>query len=155
MYKYLIAIATLCAVVFAFSSCVNDDTAEDNLEKGNEYLEQNAKKPGVTVTSSGLQYEILNKGTGTRSPKATDKVVCNYEGRLINGTVFDGTTKGNPATFPLNQVIKGWTEGLQLMHEGDTYRFTIPYHLGYGVNGYGPIPPYSVLIFDVELIQVL
>lgn len=154
MYKYLIAIAAICAAVFAFSSCSKLDSAEDNLEKGKEYLEQNAKKQGVHVTQSGLQYEVLNPGTG-KSPKSTDRVRCNYEGRLIDGTVFDGTTKGNPATFALNSLIKGWTEGLQLMQEGATYRFTIPYYLGYGVNGYGPIPPYSVLIFDIELIEVL
>lgn len=157
MFKYFIAIAAMCAVVFMFISCAKDNkdnSAEENFTKGNAYLEQNAKKPGVTVTLSGLQYEVLQPGTG-KCPRETDKVRCNYEGRFIDGTVFDKTNPGNPATFPLNQVIPGWTEGLQLMQEGAKFRFTIPYFLGYGPNGYGPIPPYSVLVFDVELLEVL
>lgn len=122
---------------------------------GEQYLAENAKKDGVKVTKSGLQYEVLNEGTG-KSPKATDNVKCHYEGRLIDGTVFDSSYRhGTPATFPLNGVIAGWTEGLQLMKEGAKYRFHIPYNLAYGANGAGEsIPPYSALVFDVELLGV-
>lgn len=122
---------------------------------GEQYLAENAKKDGVKVTKSGLQYEVLNEGIG-KSPKATDNVKCHYEGRLIDGTVFDSSyRRGTPATFPLNGVIAGWTEGLQLMKEGAKYRFHIPYNLAYGANGAGEsIPPYSALVFDVELLGV-
>ncbi len=122
---------------------------------GEQYLAENAKKDGVKVTKSGLQYEVLNEGTG-KSPKATDNVKCHYEGRLIDGTVFDSSyRRGTPATFPLDGVIAGWTEGLQLMKEGAKYRFHIPYNLAYGANGAGEsIPPYSALVFDVELLGV-
>lgn len=155
MHKYLILLAVVCAALFTFSSCSDTETTpEDNLKKGQEYLEKNAAKSGVIVTTSGLQYEVLQEGTG-KSPKATDLVKCYYEGRFINGTIFDKTTAGKPATFPLNQVIMGWTEGLQLMKEGAKYRFTIPYFLGYGPYDYATIPGYSVLIFDVELLEVL
>ena len=122
---------------------------------GEQYLAENAKKDGVKVTKSGLQYEVLNEGTG-KSPKATDNVKCHYEGRLIDGTVFDRSyRRGTPAPFPLHGVIAGWTEGLQLMKEGAKYRFHIPYNLAYGANGAGEsIPPYSALVFDVELLGV-
>ena len=110
--------------------------------------------PGVHTTRSGLQYQILRQGSGD-SPTATDTVTVHYRGTLTNGQVFDSSYKrGNPATFPLNRVIKGWTEGLQLMRTGAKYRFTIPPHLGYGRRGAGSIPPNSVLIFDVELLEV-
>ena len=123
---------------------------------GEQFLADNAKKQGVTVTASGLQYEILSQGSG-RQPKATDSVKCHYEGRLIDGTVFDSSyRRGTPATFGLNQVIAGWTEGVQLMQEGAKYRFYIPFNLAYGANGAGDsIPPYSALIFDVELLEVI
>jgi FKBP-type peptidyl-prolyl cis-trans isomerase FklB len=124
-------------------------------EAGEKYLEKNAKEEGVVTLPSGLQYKVLREGNG-RKPKATDQVVCHYEGFLVDGTVFDSSfQRGEPATFPLNQVITGWTEGLQLMQEGAKYRFYIPYRLGYGEGGAGTlIPPYSALIFDVELIEV-
>ncbi|MBQ8968136.1 MAG: FKBP-type peptidyl-prolyl cis-trans isomerase [Bacteroidaceae bacterium] len=133
--------------------------AEDSkqaIAEGAAFLENNGKREGVVTTKSGLQYEVLTEGTG-RSPKATDKVRCHYEGRLINGSVFDSSYKRQqPADFGLNQVIPGWTEGVQLMKEGAKYRFYIPYLLGYGEQGAGSsIPPYSTLIFDVELIKVL
>ena len=122
---------------------------------GEKYLAENAKNEGVITLPSGLQYKVLKEGNG-RKPKATDEVVCHYEGFLVDGTVFDSSfQRGEPATFPLNQVITGWTEGLQLMQEGAKYRFFIPYRLGYGEGGAGTlIPPYSALIFDVELIEV-
>jgi FKBP-type peptidyl-prolyl cis-trans isomerase FkpA/FKBP-type peptidyl-prolyl cis-trans isomerase FklB len=123
-------------------------------KSGDEFLAENAKKPGVKTTASGLQYEVIKEGTGV-SPKATSQLTVNYEGKLVDGTVFDSSYKRNePATFPLNQVIPGWTEGLQLMKEGGKYHFVIPAKLGYGEQGAGPIPPNSVLIFDVELIKV-
>lgn len=124
-------------------------------EAGEKFLAENAKNDGVTVTASGLQYSVIKEGTG-KKPKATDKVVCHYEGTLIDGTIFDSSIKrGEPATFPLNMVIAGWTEGLQLMVEGAKYRFFIPYNLAYGEAGAaGSIPPYAALIFDVELIEV-
>ena len=126
------------------------------ISEGKAFLEENAKKEGVVTTKSGLQYEILTEGTG-KQPKATDTVRCHYEGSLINGSVFDSSYKrGEPAEFGLSQVIPGWTEGVQLMKEGAKYRFYIPYLLGYGENGAGSsIPPYSTLIFDVELIKIL
>lgn len=124
-------------------------------EEGEKFLAENAKKDGVQVTESGLQYSVIKKGTG-KSPKATDTVVCHYEGFLTNGTVFDSSIqRGEPAAFPLNAVIAGWTEGLQLMKEGGKTRFFIPYNLAYGEAGAaGAIPPYAALIFDVELLEV-
>lgn len=122
---------------------------------GEKYLADNAKKEGVIVTESGLQYEILTPALGQK-PKATDTVTCHYEGRLIDGTVFDSSyRRGEPASFPLQGVIAGWTEGLQLMAVGSKFRFTIPFQLGYGARGAGgSIPPYATLIFDVELISI-
>jgi FKBP-type peptidyl-prolyl cis-trans isomerase FklB len=132
------------------------EQAEENIAKGKAYLEENGKREGVITTKSGLQYEVLTEGTG-KSPKATDKVRCHYEGRLTDGSVFDSSyQRGEPADFGLNQVIAGWTEGVQLMKEGAKYRFHIPYLLGYGERGAGAsIPPYATLVFDVELIKVL
>ena len=123
--------------------------------EGEKYLAENAKKEGVTVLPSGLQYMVLKEGNGNK-PKATDTVKCHYEGFLIDGTVFDSSVeRGEPAEFALNQVIAGWTEGLELMQEGAKYRFFIPYILGYGEGGAGAsIPPFATLIFDVELLEV-
>ena len=140
-------------------SRMNAEKAEKGnkaLEEGKQFLAENAKKEGVTTTASGLQYEVLSEGNGKR-PAATDKVRCHYEGRLIDGTVFDSSyRRGEPADFGLNQVIPGWTEGVQLMQEGAKYRFYIPYLLAYGEGGAGElIPPFSTLVFDVELIKVL
>ena len=125
-------------------------------EEGAKFLAENAKKDGIIVTKSGLQYEVLTEGTG-KQPKATDTVRCHYEGRLLDGTIFDSSYKRNaPADFGLQQVIAGWTEGVQLMAEGAKYRFYIPYMLAYGEGGAGAmIPPFATLIFDVELIKVL
>ena len=124
--------------------------------EGEKYLAENAKKEGVITTPSGLQYQVLREGNGKR-PTAKDTVKCHYEGFLIDGTVFDSSVqRGEPATFGLQQVIAGWTEGLQLMQEGGKYRFFIPYRLAYGEGGAGQlIPPYAALIFDVELIEVI
>lgn len=124
-------------------------------QEGEKFLAENGKKEGVITTASGLQYQVLREGNG-QSPKATDTVECHYEGTLIDGTKFDSSyDRGQTATFPLNQVIAGWTEGLQLMKEGGKYRFFIPYELGYGERGAGAsIPPFSALVFDVELVSV-
>ena len=125
-------------------------------EAGEKFLAENAEKPGVVVLPSGLQYTVITEGTGAK-PKATDRVKCHYEGTLTNGQVFDSSyRRGEPAVFPLNGVIAGWTEGVQLMAEGAKYRFFIPYHLAYGERGAGQsIPPYAALVFDVELIEIL
>ena len=124
--------------------------------EGEAFLKENAQRPGVTVTASGLQYEVVKEGTG-RQPKASDTVRCHYEGTLIDGTVFDSSyRRGMPAEFGLRQVIAGWTEGVQLMKEGSIFKFYIPYNLAYGERGAGAdIPPYAALIFTVELINVL
>ena len=124
--------------------------------EGEKFLAENGKKEGVVTLKSGLQYEVLREGNG-KKPKAPDQVKCHYEGTLINGQVFDSSYKRNePAVFPLNQVIPGWTEGLQLMQEGAKYRFYIPYILAYGESGAGgSIPPFATLIFDVELLEVM
>ena len=125
-------------------------------EAGEKYLAENAKKEGVITLPSGLQYQVLKEGNG-KKPSAKDTVKCHYEGFLIDGTVFDSSVqRGEPATFPLQQVIAGWTEGLQLMQEGAKYRFFIPYRLAYGEGGAGQmIPPFATLIFDVELREVI
>ncbi|MCH5237478.1 MAG: FKBP-type peptidyl-prolyl cis-trans isomerase [Muribaculaceae bacterium] len=125
-------------------------------EAGDKFLEANRKNPGVHVTESGLQYVIDKEGTGAQ-PSATDEVTVHYTGRLLDGTVFDSSVnRGEPATFPLNRVIPGWTEGVQLMKEGAKYTFFIPSDLAYGPQGIpNAIPPHSTLIFDVELIKVI
>ncbi len=122
---------------------------------GEAFLAENGKKDGVVTLPSGLQSQVLKEGNG-KKPSATDQVVCHYEGTLIDGTVFDSSYQRNqPATFGLNQVIAGWTEGVQLMQEGAKYRFFIPYNLAYGERGAGAqIPPFAALVFDVELIEV-
>ena len=122
---------------------------------GEAFLAENGKKDGVVTLPSGLQYQVLKEGDG-KKPSAADQVVCHYEGTLIDGTVFDSSYQRNqPATFGLNQVIAGWTEGVQLMQEGAKYRFFIPYNLAYGERGAGAqIPPFAALVFDVELIEV-
>ncbi len=143
------------AAVQDFFSRKAEEQAEAAKAEGENFLAENAKKEGVKTLPSGLQYKVLREGDG-RKPSATDKVECHYEGTLINGEVFDSSyRRGETATFGLNQVIKGWTEGLQLMQEGAKYRFFIPYNLAYGEHGAGQsIPPYAALIFDVELIKV-
>ena len=126
------------------------------IEQGEMFLKMNKERAGVTTLDSGLQYEVLASGTG-RKPKATDKVRCHYEGRLVDGTMFDSSVeRGEPAVFGVNQVIAGWVEALQLMSEGDKWKLYIPYNLGYGEHGAGAaIPPYSTLVFEVELLEVL
>ena len=128
--------------------------AEANLKSGEAFLAENAKKDGVTVTASGLQYRVITEGAGD-APKATDTVKVHYEGRLISGDIFDSSiARGEPVSFPLNGVIPGWSEGVQLMKVGSKFEFTIPSALAYGPSGTGPIPPNSVLVFDVELLEI-
>lgn len=134
-----------------------EQVGQQQREAGQKFLEENALRAEVVVTDSGLQYEELeNQGQG-RKPVITDRVKCHYEGRLVDGTVFDSSyRRGEPATFPLDGVIIGWRQGLQLMRAGDKFRFFIPHNLAYGENGAGPnIPPCATLIFDVELIEIL
>ena len=130
------------------------EAAGKNAQDGEKFLAENKKKEGVKTTASGLQYKVIKEGTGTQ-PKATDTVTVNYRGTLIDGTEFDSSYKrGQPATFPLNAVIKGWTEGLQLMKVGSKYQIFVPASLGYGERGAGgDIGPNSTLIFEVELLD--
>jgi FKBP-type peptidyl-prolyl cis-trans isomerase FkpA len=128
---------------------------EDLRQKENTFLAGNKTKDGILVTESGLQYERLTIGTGFQ-PVVTDVVRVNYEGSLVDGTVFDSSyERGEPVEFPLNAVIRGWTEGLQLMTVGSTYRFYVPSELGYGPEGRPSIPPYATLIFKVELLDIV
>ena len=126
------------------------------IEQGKAFLEENKKKPGVVTLPSGLQYEVINEGTGKKA-KATDQVKCHYEGTLIDGTLFDSSIqRGEPAVFGVNQVIPGWVEALQLMPEGSKWKLYIPSDLAYGARGAGEmIPPHSTLVFEVELLEVL
>jgi FKBP-type peptidyl-prolyl cis-trans isomerase FklB len=129
-------------------------TGEKNKKEGEAFLAENKKKPGVVTLPSGLQYKILKEGTG-KSPKATDTVTTQYRGTLIGGKEFDSSYKrGTPATFPLNRVMAGWTEGLQKMKVGSKWQLFIPSNLAYGENGPGDIGPNATLIFEVELLEV-
>lgn len=128
---------------------------EPQIKEGSDFLAANKVKPGIKTTASGLQYEILTQGTGAKPASASANVTVNYKGTLLSGFEFDSSYKrGQPTSFGLNQVISGWTEGLQLMNEGSKYRFFVPYDLAYGSRDGGQIPPYSTLIFEVELIKV-
>jgi FKBP-type peptidyl-prolyl cis-trans isomerase FkpA len=142
----------IIAAVFTFTSFA---MAQSGLENGQRFLKENAEKQGVKTTPSGLQYKVLREGTG-KSPKATDVVAVNYRGTLINGKEFDSSYKtGQPIEFPLNRVIPGWTEGVQLMKEGAKYEFFIPSNLAYGPRGAGGvIGPDETLIFEIELLKV-
>ncbi len=134
-------------------NATGDDKA--NLEAGQAFLKTNGAKEGVKTTASGLQYQVITAGDGAK-PKATDEVTVHYHGTLIDGTVFDSSVdRGEPATFPLNRVIPGWTEGVQLMPKGAKFKFFIPYDLAYGERGTGAdIKPYSALVFEVELLDI-
>ncbi|MEM9399250.1 MAG: FKBP-type peptidyl-prolyl cis-trans isomerase [Verrucomicrobiota bacterium] len=146
----------ILSIIIATTSIVTaQNTATQNLIKGRDFLEDNGKRSGVKTTKSGLQYEIVKKGTGT-SPKASDRVLCHYEGKLIEGKVFDSSYRnGKPITFGVMQVIPGWTEALQMMREGSKWKIYIPAKLAYGYRGSPPaIGPNETLIFDIELIKV-
>lgn len=134
---------------------MKQEKAATNLKTGEDFLNANKTKPGIVALPSGLQYEVIVQGTGEK-PTEFNKVTCHYHGTLIDGTVFDSSVRrGQPATFPLNMVIKGWTEGLQLMPVGSKWRFFIPPHLGYGDRQVSAeIGPNSTLIFEVELLGI-
>lgn len=142
-------------LIYRYLSTIEKKKFEGSIGEGTKYMIENSKKSGVVTLPSGLQYEVLMAGKGIK-PKLTDEVTVNYKGTLTNGKQFDSSyDRGQPATFMLNQVIPGWTEGLQQMPVGSKYRFYIPYSLAYGERGAGPdIPPYSNLIFEIELISV-
>ena len=150
-FRKLLSVALGAALILAPVSLM----AESALEKGEKFLAENKTKEGVKTTPSGLQYKVLKEGSG-KSPTATDTVVCHYRGTLLDGTEFDSSYKrGEPAEFPLNHVIPGWTEGVQLMKEGAKYQFFIPSNLAYGSRGAGGvIGPDATLIFEVELIKI-
>jgi len=126
-----------------------------NIDDGEKFLAENKKRDGVQETTSGLQYEVITMGTGVK-PSPTDVVRVHYAGTLIDNTTFDSSVdRGEPVEFVVNQVIQGWQEGIQLMPVGSKFKFYIPYELGYGENGTGPIPPYSTLVFEVELLEIV
>jgi len=136
-------------------SMANANSPEENKAAGAAFLAKNAQNANIVTTASGLQYEILTPGTGTAFPLSTDNVTVHYKGTTIDGKEFDSSySRGEPTSFPLNRVIPGWTEGVQLMTVGAKYRFYIPGELAYGEQGAGPIEPNSTLIFDVELIKI-
>ena len=143
------------ATVQEFLEKQQEEAGRAAREEGEKFLAENAKKEGVVVLESGLQYQVITEAIGQK-PTAADTVRCHYEGRLITGEVFDSSyRRGEPATFPLRGVIAGWTEGLQHMAVGSKFRFFIPYNLAYGAQGAGgSIPPYAALVFDVELLGI-
>ncbi len=166
MRRWYVAFALLSLMLLALScsseSGKTDDKAQDktmaqdqNLTPDQQFLVDNREKDGVIETASGLQYKVLTEGSGPK-PSATDQVTVHYRGTLINGSEFDSSySRGTPATFPLNRVIRGWTEGLQLMNVGSKYEFYIPSELGYGNRGAGAqIGPGATLIFEVELLKI-
>jgi len=154
--KYVVIIIIIAlAIVYFNRSANNKKLAAENIAKGEAFLEGNKAIEGIIETSSGLQYQVINKEDGTTQPTASSKVKVHYHGTLIDGTVFDSSVdRGEPLSFGLNQVIKGWTEGVQLMSVGDKYKFFIPSNLGYGNRSAGKITPGSVLIFEVELLEI-
>jgi peptidylprolyl isomerase len=153
--KIIIIVVLLLAAFFIFQRFSSSKNAPQNIEIGKAFLAENETKEGVQSTSSGLQYQVITKGDGEVHPTAKSNVKVHYHGTLIDGTVFDSSVeRGEPISFGLSQVISGWTEGVQLMVEGDKFRFYIPSHLAYGNRAAGKIKPGSLLIFDVELITI-
>ncbi|HOS46472.1 MAG TPA: FKBP-type peptidyl-prolyl cis-trans isomerase [Paludibacter sp.] len=152
----LISVEDAQDVLQNYFTLAQEKIAAEQRSAGEKFLEENAKNPAVQTTESGLQYIIMNEADGPK-PVATDRVKVHYEGTLLDGTVFDSSYKrGDPAEFQLNQVIPGWTEGVQLMSPGSKYKFFIPYDLAYGERGAGGvIPPFATLIFTVELLEIV
>lgn len=151
----LTIILVLLLLFLLYRKWNNRKAAGENMEKGKAFLEENASKPGVIISKSGLQYEILQEGVGQVNPNSKSNVKVHYHGTLIDGTVFDSSVdRGQPISFRLNQVIKGWREGLQYMVEGEKIRMYIPPHLAYGHRRASTIPAASTLIFEVELIEI-
>jgi FKBP-type peptidyl-prolyl cis-trans isomerase FklB len=153
--KPLLDDATANACMGSYMEKIQTDKIKPTIEEGRKFLAQNKLKPGVKTTASGLQYEVITEGTGIK-PTPIDTFVVHYRGTLLNGTEFDASYKrGQPLVWPMNQVVRGWTEGLQLMGVGSKYKFYIPYELGYGTTGNGQaIPGGSMLIFELELLDV-
>jgi peptidylprolyl isomerase len=154
--KYVILAVVIGLVIFYFArSSMNKKAARENIEIAQAFLLENKTNANVTQTSSGLQYEVLQKGTGNAKPNSRSTVKVHYHGTLLDGTVFDSSVDRNqPISFPLNQVIKGWTEGVQLMVVGDKFKFFIPSELAYGNQATGKISAGSLLIFEVELLAI-
>lgn len=156
MFNAILVIVIAALVIYALRRAgVGSKGADENIAAGEQLLAENGKREGVQQTASGLQYEVLSAGHGSEHPGARDKVLVHYHGTLADGTVFDSSVQRNePISFGLNQVIPGWTEGVQLMVEGEKTRFWIPSNLAYGNSRVGNIPPGSLLIFDVELLSI-
>ena len=153
--KFVLIFVVIAAVLYLGLQYMNRGKAKENIQLGQAFLEKNGQAEGVQTTASGLQYKVLEAGTGDTHPTATDRVKVHYHGTLIDGTVFDSSVdRGEPISFGLNQVIPGWTEGLQLMVEGEKTRLFIPSKLAYGNRSAGAIGPGSTLIFDVELLGI-
>lgn len=154
--KYIILAVVIALVVFYFiNSSANKKAAIENVAIAKDFLVKNKTNQDVIETASGLQYQVLQKGQGNEHPSANSKVKVHYHGLLLDGTVFDSSVeRGEPISFGLNQVIKGWTEGVQLMVVGDKFKFFIASELGYGTRATGKITPGSLLIFEVELLEI-
>lgn len=154
--KFIVLAVVIGLAIFYFTrNSSNKKLAIENVAAGKAFLEINKAKEGVEETASGLQYEILQKGDGNDHPSASSMVNVHYHGMLLDGTVFDSSVdRGEPISFPLNQVIRGWTEGVQLMVVGDKFRFFIPAELAYGNRATGKIKPGALLIFEVELLEI-
>jgi peptidylprolyl isomerase len=154
--KFVVLVIVIALVVFFFiRKSNNEKAAVENNAIASEFLAKNKAVEGVVETASGLQYQVMQQGEGTEHPSAKSKVKVHYHGSLIDGTVFDSSVeRGEPISFGLNQVIRGWTEGVQLMVVGDKFKFFIPSTLGYGNSAAGKIAPGSLLIFEVELLDV-
>jgi FKBP-type peptidyl-prolyl cis-trans isomerase FklB len=152
--KSLLSQRDMNLVMLAVTAPDQYQKLKPNLDAGEKCATENKKKPGIITTASGLQYEVITEGTGEK-PAATDSVTCNYKGVLLDGTEFDNSYKrGQPITFSLTRVIRGWSEGLQLMKTGSKYKLYVPYDLGYGESDYGQIPGGSTLVFEIELLAV-
>ncbi len=153
--QIITAILFAIAIIFFYRNWKQSQAAALHINEEKAFLEENGNKEGIITTDSGLQYEVLEPGTGDTHPQPSSKVKVHYHGTLIDGTVFDSSVKrGQPIEFGVKQVIKGWQEGLQLMVKGEKVRLYVPHHLGYGKRGIGKIPAGSLLIFDVELLDI-
>jgi peptidylprolyl isomerase len=154
--KYIVLAVVIALVIFYFTKNSNNKKAAiENIQIGKDFLEKNKNNEGVLETTSGLQYQVLQKGDGSEHPSASSTVKVHYHGLLLDGTVFDSTVvRDKPISFGLNQVIKGWTEGVQLMVVGDKFKFFIPSELAYGNRATGEITPGSTLVFEIELLAI-
>ncbi|WP_293748046.1 FKBP-type peptidyl-prolyl cis-trans isomerase [uncultured Paraglaciecola sp.] len=154
--KFIVFVVVIALVIFYFArSSVNKKEAVESIAIGKDFLTKNKTNQDVVETASGLQYQVLQKGQGNTHPSASSSVKVHYHGLLLDGSVFDSSVeRGEPISFPLNQVIKGWTEGVQLMVVGDKFKFFIPSELAYGNRSTGKITAGSLLIFEVELLEI-